>query len=71
MSSPLPSSFDTVCYIRHCDLPARWTIETVGHPNGDAAGAYCTEHARGRSYLWEESPAVYRTVVSGPFQAAL
>jgi hypothetical protein len=59
---------NAVCKIGRCALPARWNVEIIGHPNGDAAAAYCTEHARERDGLWDESPKVYSVVITGPFE---
>jgi hypothetical protein len=60
---------NAICAIRSCDLPARWNIEIIGHPNGDAAAAYCHKHAEERAgSFWDESPKAYSVVVTGPFE---
>ncbi len=33
-----------ICQTNRCESPALWTMVTTGHPNGDVAACYCTEH---------------------------
>lgn len=56
------------CKITACDKPARWTIETKGHPNGDIETAYCREHLF--PFAWDESPTPYTITIRGPFDPA-
>ncbi|WP_165070222.1 hypothetical protein [Marisediminicola senii] len=67
--APAPAKLGA-CTINRCDEPARWLVTVAGHPNvkGTLSNGYCTEHAN-RVFLWDESPAVYSTTVTGPHPA--
>lgn len=65
----LPTGMNPVCKIRRFPDPSRFVVATVGHPNGDVAAAYCADHTLGAVPVWEDSPKVYNTTVSGPYDS--
>lgn len=54
------------CKITRCDQPARWTVTSTGHPNGDFSGHYCRDHVGQKVPTWNDSPTPYTVTVSGP-----
>lgn len=60
----MSDSTDGTCHIRKCEQPARWLVQTKGHPNGDIEAWYCADHAK--AYPWDESPTTYLTTIWGP-----